>query len=63
MAKKKMVETKPETVSSYSKEQILGSKKYINRKDILGVLLTDGEKYTFEKVDSLLEKFMKGTVN
>ena len=62
MAKKKAEEVKQE-VFAYSKEQILASKKYENRRDILGVLLKDGAEYTFEKVDSLLDKFMKGKVN
>lgn len=63
MAKNKTDEIKQETVQAYSKEQILASKKYKNRRDILGVLLADDKEYTFEKVDSLLEKFMKGKVN
>ena len=63
MAKKKTDEVVQEVVSAYSKEQILASKKYENRRDILGVLLKDGEEYELEKVDSLLEKFMKGKVN
>ena len=62
MAKKKTDEVVQESFA-YSKEQILASKKYENRRDILGVLLKDGGEYTFEKVDSLLEKFMKGKVN
>ena len=45
----------------FTKEQILASEKYANRRDVLGAILTDGE-YTLEKVDSLLEKFMKGKV-
>ena len=61
MAKKKIDEVEQNAV--YTKEQILGSKKYNNKRDILGVLLADGEKYAFEKVDSLVEKFMKGKVN
>ena len=61
MAKKKIEEVEQNAV--YTKEQILGSKKYNNRRDILGVLLTDGVEYTFEDVDSLIEKFMKGKVN
>ena len=60
MAKKKIDEVKQETV--FSKEQILASKRYENRRDVLGVILTDGEFYALEKVDSLLEKFMKGKV-
>ena len=60
MAEKK-IETKQE--SKFSKEQILASKKYVNRRDALGAILADEKQYTFEQVDSLLDKFMKGKVN
>lgn len=60
MATKK-TETKQETM--FTKEQILASNKYVNRRDALGAILVDGDSYTFEQVDSLLEKFMKGKVN
>ena len=63
MAKKKTVETEQNTVSAYTKEQILSAKKYKHRRDALGVILVDGETYTLETVDSLLETFMKGKVN
>ena len=55
----KNVETKQEVL--FTKEQILASKKYSNRRDVLGAILTD-KNYTLEQVDSLLEKFMKGKV-
>ena len=57
----KTTEKKQETV--FTKEQILASNKYADRRDVLGAILKDGCTYTFEKVDSLLEKFMKGKVN
>ena len=63
MAKTKAKEKEIEQISAYPKEQILTSKKYENRRDILGVLLADGNEYTFDDVDSLLDKFMKGKVN
>ena len=63
MAKKKTEEINQETVISYSKKQILDSKKYKNRRDALGAILADGKEYTLEEVDALLEKFMKGKVN
>ncbi len=63
MAKTKTNEIKQEMNFAYSKEQILASKKYENRRDVLGVILKDGEQYTLEKVNSLLEKFLKGKVN
>lgn len=48
--------------SVFSKEQILVSKKYANRRDVLGVILADGKEYTFEQVDSLLKRFMERKV-
>ena len=63
MAKTKAKEKEIEQISAYSKEQILTSKKYENRRDILGVLLADGNEYTFDDIESLLDKFMKGKVN
>lgn len=47
----------------FSKEQILASNKYANRRDALDAILDDNGVYTIEQVDSLLEKFMKGKVN
>lgn len=58
MAKEKVVEVKT-TESKYSKEQLLKSKKYGNRKDLLGVLLDDKKEYSFTEVDAEIEKFMK----
>ena len=48
-------------IQKYSKEQILLSQAYANRKDILNVILKDGD-YTIEAVDKLLENFMKKEV-
>ena len=53
-------EAKRETL--FTKEQILASKKYANRRDALGAILADGKEYTVEQVESLLEKFLKGKV-
>lgn len=55
--------TEKKQESKFTKGQILASKKYANRRDVLGVILIDEKQYTFEQVDSLLEKFMKGKVN
>lgn len=59
MANKK-VDKKQEVM--FTKEQILASNKYANRRDALNAVLTDEDVYTLEQVDSLLEKFMKGKV-
>lgn len=47
----------------FTREQILASKKYLNRRDVLNAILPDGFQGTLKKVDSLLCKFMKGKVN
>ncbi|MBQ3551239.1 MAG: hypothetical protein IJA81_10180 [Akkermansia sp.] len=46
----------------YNKAQLLASKKYANRQDILNALLDDGKTYTTAQVDALIEKYMKGQV-
>lgn len=59
---KEKIEKKEEiktTESKYSKEQLLKSKKYSNRKDLLGVLLDDKKEYSFVEVDAEIDKFMK----
>lgn len=61
MATKKTETIKEE--SKFTKEQILSSTKYANRRDALGVILSDDKTYTQEQVDTLLDKFMKGKVN
>ena len=48
-------------IQKHSKEQILLSKVYANRKDILNVILGDKE-YTTEAVDKMLENFLKKEV-
>lgn len=51
------------TEVSYSKEQLLESKKYAARRDLLGVLLEDGKSYTEAQVQMVISDFMKGKVN
>nr|DAN38442.1 MAG TPA: hypothetical protein [Caudoviricetes sp.]DAR70304.1 MAG TPA: hypothetical protein [Caudoviricetes sp.] len=54
--------TKKDDEILYSKEQIITSKKYSNRKDILNVLLKDDEEYSFSKIDEIIEEFMNKEV-
>lgn len=49
--------------TEFDKQQILTSKRYRNKRDLVDALLDDNEKYTLETVDKLLDKFMKGKVN
>lgn len=47
------------TEALYTKEQILSSKKYSRRKDVLNVVLKDNRQYTLKEVDGLIDNFMK----
>lgn len=46
----------------FTKEQLLKSKKYADRKDIVSVLLKDDQTYSFTEVDVLIKKYMKGRI-
>lgn len=50
------------TKLGYSKEQILKSEKYANRKDILAIVLEDGKIYSHEEIEKEIDKFMKKEV-
>ena len=56
----KKAERKQETM--FTKEQILASKKYYDRKDVCNTVIPDDFCGTLKEVDILIEKFMKGTV-
>lgn len=46
----------------FSKEQILASARYANRRDLVDALLDEKESYTLETVDNMIENYMKGQV-
>lgn len=48
--------------SRYTKEQILSSATFAGRRDILNVLLTDGEEYTIGKVNRIMDDWLKKEV-
>jgi hypothetical protein len=66
MAKKKVA---PDTnvggiqEAKFTKEQILASDKYANRKDVINAIWVDESEKTISQIESLIEKFMKGKVN
>lgn len=43
----------------FSKAKALTLKRYAGRRDLLAQLLKDGEYYTLEQVDGLIQNFMK----
>lgn len=54
--------TKKEDEVLYSKEQIIASKKYSDRKDLLNVLLEENKEYSFTEIDEIIENFMNKEV-
>ncbi len=44
---------------THTKEQYLRSKKYRHCRDALAVILEEGESYSADKVDQMLDAFMK----
>ena len=59
MATKK-VENKKEAL--FTKEQILASNKYADKKDVCKTVIPDKFRGTLNEADVLIEKFMKGKV-
>ena len=53
-----VMEPKP-APATFSKSHILTFKRYANRRDLLTQLLKDGENYTLDQVDGLIQNFMK----
>lgn len=49
--------------NKYSKGQILSSKQYTERKDLLQAILADEELYSKKEVEAKIQQFMKGKVN
>ena len=58
-----MRKTSPDAeAASYTKDQLLRSKKYTARRDLLGALLEDGKTYTAAQVDREINQFLKRKV-
>lgn len=60
MKDKKAAKAAPIT---YTKQQLLSSKRYANRRDLVGALLDDDGEYTIDAVDAAIKNYMKGKVN
>lgn len=48
--------------TKFSKEQILSSKQYVARKDLLEAILEDGKAFSKQEIEQKIQQFMKGTV-
>lgn len=47
----------------FTKEQIVNSNKFKERKDLLNVVLEEGMSYTLKQVESILKKSLARKVN
>lgn len=60
------IEEKVNTVNqaekAYTKEQILKSKAYRHKKDLINALLVYGKSYSLNTVDQIIKDFMEGDV-
>ena len=45
---------------TFTKDQLVKSKKYVHRRDALSALLEDGKSYSFDEVDNTLKQFDEG---
>lgn len=45
--------------NKFSKEQLIGAKRYIESVDVLNVVLEDNKLYSFSDVDRLVSNFLK----
>ena len=50
------------TARKFTKTQILASKKFAERRDLLAAVLSDAQTYTVSQVEAEVQKFMKGRV-
>ncbi len=48
--------------SVFSKQQLIKSERFKDRKDIVNAILSDDKKYTISAVYQAVEKYMKGKV-
>ena len=53
-------ETIQSVIPTFTKTQLVTSRKYIHRRDALNALLKGDEQYSFAQVDEILTRFDKG---
>ena len=60
MAVKKVTEKQIEI--SFSKSQLVKSKRFFEERDLLNALLADNKTYTIDEVSNMISDFKKGKV-
>ncbi len=61
-AKKKSEVQKVKKDQTFTLDQLLASKKFSSRKDLLKAVLSENERYSVSEAEKNIEKFMKGKV-
>lgn len=56
------VKNSTENIDKFSKKQLINSKKFALRADLLKVILDEKELYSIEETEKAIEIFMKGKV-
>ena len=59
MAKKNVPDM---NVGMFTKEQVLKSKRFENRQDLLNAILTKEKLYNMDEVQTMLDEYLKGKV-
>ena len=62
MAKVKAMQEEKENPVTFTKNQLITSKKYTEKKDLLNALLVDDRSYSMAEVEETLNGFLKGKV-
>lgn len=62
MAKVKPVVNEAEIPATFTRQQLLKSKKYAEKKDLINALLVDDRSYSMAEVEEILNGFLKGKV-
>lgn len=61
--KKEQTEITQKEIPEFTKEQLLKSERFKDKRDLINALLTDNEKYSLAAVEEKINNFMEGQVN
>lgn len=61
--KKEQTEITQKEIPEFTKEQLLKSERFKDKRDLINAILTDNEKYSSAAVEEKINNFMEGQVN
>lgn len=62
MAKEKPTVNEGDSPVTFTKQQLVASKKFAEKKDLLNALLVDDRSYSMAEIEEILDGFLKGKV-